>query len=162
MEALLRMCTKMSPADIWQRTMHVTSNTSNKRKDSGRTAYNARRDRFRRRAGLIAWTQRPGSKAIRDATWEAIGPWGRANNSTRHFDGFSKVELEAIIEKDKTSTDPKPEAERTEGGTEMETGHEENDEGEKEGEAEEEEEEPEEGEDFEDAFYRGAYGDREE
>ena len=159
MEALLRMCNKMTPTDIWQRTMPIPSST---RKDPGRTAYNARRDRFRRRNGLIAWTQRPGSKAIKDATWDKIGDWGQRNNSTRYWKGFSKSEMDVILEKAKTSTGPEPEAEPTKSGIEKETEHEENDEGEKEGEAEEAEEEPEEGEDFEDAFYRGAYGDGEE
>ena len=135
MEALLRMCRKMTPLDIWQRTMPIPSST---RKDSGRTAYNARRDRFRRRSGLIAWTQRPGSTAIKEATREAIGEWGRKNNSTRDFEGFSKDQLEAILRRAKASKNPKAKAGRAKSGIKKKAEHEGDEGGENEKEVEEE------------------------
>ena len=132
MEALLRMCRKMTPMDIWQRTMPIASES--KRKDAGRTAYNARRDRFRRRSGLIAWTQRPGSMAIKKAVAEKIGEWGREHNSTRYFEGFTKDELEAITKASKNATDPEPEDEPTQSGMEKEAEYEGDDEERDEGE----------------------------
>lgn len=87
LEALCRLCSKMQPLDIWQRTPDVRK---------GRTALNARRNRFRDYNGLITWIQRPNSKPMKDATLRKIGQWGRDNNSTKEFVGFTKAEVQRI------------------------------------------------------------------
>lgn len=138
MEALLRMCTQMTPLDIWQRTMR----SSKKQKDPGRTAYNARRERFRKSSGLIAWTQRPGSQAIKEATRKAMGEWGRQNSSTRDFRGFTEAELAKIKKDSKTSRRGSKTSTNPESDDEPEVEPEENDEDENEGEAEGKERDP--------------------
>ena len=96
METLFRVCPKMRARDIYQRTPDVHGVPKNS------TGFNARRVRFRDLNGLVAWTVRAGSDVMRWAVEANIGQWGIDNNTTKHFLGFTKDELDFIKAGNKT------------------------------------------------------------
>lgn len=88
----------MTARDIFGRTPDVPSVPKNS------TGFNARRNRFRDRNGLISWTARTGSDAMWQAVEKKIGAWGVQHNSTQRFAGFNEDELEEVKQVNKTSS----------------------------------------------------------
>ena len=92
------MCPGMDSRDIFGRTPDVPS------VPVGSSGFNARRNRFRDQNGLISWTFRTGSEAMKKATLKKIGKWGLKNNSTKKFKGFTEEELAEVKKVNKTSS----------------------------------------------------------